>query len=319
MIGKTPLVSVVIPAYNASPWITKTIKSVLAQDCTEFEVIVVDDGSTDDTVHMAAAFGPFVRVIQKPNGGTASARNKGILSAKGRYVAFLDADDLWTPDKLPLQIALIEKTGLKWVYCDGFSFENHTGNVLSRFGKVSKLHKGDILGRLFLENFIPSGAPIVARPVFEELGYFDETILNEDWEMWLRIAEFYPVDFVNKPLFFHRVHEFSKTRDDNMMKVLEDEQRIIHLLAEKEAPRLARYKNQSLAARCSAAGRALARAGNRSEARRLFLHSIALYPYTPATFLYFIGCFASQPFVNTAVRFRRLTRRLCIGFPSVIK
>jgi glycosyltransferase involved in cell wall biosynthesis len=319
LTGRAPTVSVIIPAFNASPWISETIESVLAQQFTDFELIVVDDGSTDNTAETASAFGNRVRVLRKPNGGTSSARNMGILNSKGDYIAFLDADDLWKPEKLSLQVELLEATGLKWVYCDGYAFRSNSRKILFRFGRVYKFHKGDILEPLFLENFIPSGTPVIARSVFEELGCFDETLLGpEDLEMWLRIAAVYPTDFVSEPLFLYRIHEYSKSRDENLPRLMENQRRIVKILAKREAPRLAHLQNQSLAGCWNVAGRALARTGNRSEARRMFLRSIALYPYSPTSYLHFFVCAGGQPFVNAAVRFRELIRRLRAGAPRGI-
>ncbi|MGI8668594.1 MAG: glycosyltransferase family 2 protein, partial [Aridibacter sp.] len=103
-----PLVSVIIPAYNAEQFISQTIESVLGQTLKDFEIVVVDDGSTDETAGIAESYGAPVRCIRKTNGGVSRARNTGIEHAVGKYIAFLDADDLWEPTKLEKQVALLD-------------------------------------------------------------------------------------------------------------------------------------------------------------------------------------------------------------------
>ena len=99
-----PKVSVIIPAYNAAPYLAETLASVFAQSYPDYEIIVVDDGSTDDTLAVLEQFADRITLIRKPNGGPASARNAGLRQARGELLAFLDGDDLWLPDKLAAQV-----------------------------------------------------------------------------------------------------------------------------------------------------------------------------------------------------------------------
>ena len=99
-----PTVSVVIPAYNAEEYIAETLDSVLSQNYSDYEILVIDDGSTDHTGEVLAHYGDRIHLFQKPNGGPASARNLGLKHARGRYIAFLDSDDLWHPEKLARQV-----------------------------------------------------------------------------------------------------------------------------------------------------------------------------------------------------------------------
>jgi len=303
-------VSVVIPAYNAQAWISETLESVLTQDFDDFEVIVVDDGSTDDTAAVVANFGR-VQYIHKPNGGAASARNVGIRAARGEYVAFVDADDLWLPDKLRLQVDLLKRTGLMWVYSDAYAFDGRTGRTLYTFSKLSRLYTDDVLRPLFLNDFIPSPTPVVGRSVFEQVGYFDESEIlrkREDWDMWLRIAARYPVGLVNRPLARYQVHSASSTGGEHPLVALESQLAVIERAVAREPERLAHLKNQAIAQVCIGTGRTLARDGNLAEARMLFARAIRLVPGAAEAYLYWLSCLTGKPLLNVAIRLRHWLR-----------
>src|SRR5258705_11877236 len=120
-----PAVSVIIPAHNAAPWLSDAVGSVLKQSYRDFEVIVVDDGSTDDSGAVIAGFGDKIRSVRQPNRGLPAARNTGIRNALGDWIGFLDADDLWLFDKLERQMSLIHQTqGLRGVYCNAYMFDD---------------------------------------------------------------------------------------------------------------------------------------------------------------------------------------------------
>jgi len=185
-----PAVSVVVPAYNAAWCVRRAVESVLAQTFDDFELIVVDDGSTDDTAHVLAEFGNRIRVISKPNGGLSSARNAGIAAARGRYVAFLDADDWWLPEKLEHQVALMDADdGL--VFCSTAArLESPEGAPLGEWPCAAS--SASVLEAIFATNahVAGSGSAVLARKVaFEHAGNFDERLLSlEDIDMWMRLA-----------------------------------------------------------------------------------------------------------------------------------
>ncbi|TPG49581.1 glycosyltransferase family 2 protein [Roseomonas nepalensis] len=173
-----PDVSVVIPAYNAAKTIGNTIETVLAQTVPAKEIIVVDDGSADDTAMVAEGYGPFVKVIRKQNGGPASARNLGVRQAAGEWIALLDADDLWAPDKLERQLRLVAdpEVGLVHTLTDGQRAQVPT--TLS-------------FEQLWDRNWIVNSTVLLRKKAFENLGGFDETrdlISVEDYNFWLRLA-----------------------------------------------------------------------------------------------------------------------------------
>lgn len=206
-----PTVSVIIPTFNRMDLIPETICSVLAQTFEDFEILVIDNGSSDNTAEVVKKINdPRIRYYwQEPSGAPAHPRNAGLRMARGEYICFLDSDDLWLPDKLESQLRLFKQhPDLKWVYSKTDFFEHETGQTIGKKNSVT-YHKGDICGELIKSNFIASPTPLVKRSVFEEVGGFNEKatfFAREDWELWLRIASRYPIGFVPRVLTKYRVH-----------------------------------------------------------------------------------------------------------------
>ena len=187
-----PKISVIIPAYNAEHTIEETIHSVLNQTFTDFELIVIDDGSKDRTVELAQAIqDDRINVIPYENGGVATARNRGITHAQGEYISFLDHDDLWTRDKLETQLQGLEtypKAGVAYSWT--LYMHNEAGNL--RYSPAPAVqHAGNIYTQLLMRNFIESGSNILARrETIQAVGGFDSSPKNcEDWDYYLRLAE----------------------------------------------------------------------------------------------------------------------------------
>lgn len=290
----TPLVSVVIPTYNASRWIGETLESVLAQDFTDFEIIVVDDGSTDDTAQVVAGYGERVCCIHKPNGGAGSARNVGIRAARGEYVAFVDADDLWAKEKLRLQLNLLSRTGVAWVYSDALAFDDENGVSLYRLGRLVRQCSGDILESLFLADFIPSPTPIIRRTVFEHVGFFDENKTYQttaDWDMWLKIAAHYPIGLVSVPLAYYRVHSTSMTGSEDAQVVLQAHLAVIERAIAREPMRLGSLKNRRIASCYSWVAGIYARKGMWLEAQRTYVQAIRFSPRLARAYAGWGACF----------------------------
>ncbi|NEP84931.1 MAG: glycosyltransferase family 2 protein, partial [Okeania sp. SIO3B3] len=138
-----PCVSVIIPAYNRADLIGETVDSVLAQTHPDIEIIVIDDGSTDNTADVLATYGSALRVIRQANAGQQAARNAGIRAATGDYIAFLDSDDLWLPHRIEAQLQRFEEVpeaGL--VYCDAAVFDDETGQTLHKYNDINPPHEG---------------------------------------------------------------------------------------------------------------------------------------------------------------------------------
>ena len=287
-MSSQPLVSVIIAAYNASGWIAETLSSVVAQEYDNYEVIVVNDGSTDDTEAVVALFGEKVHCINKSNGGEASARNKGIRAARGKYLAFVDADDLWTSNKLRLQVGLLESSEAAWVYSDAFVFDGLTGRTLYKFSR-RRQYDGDILRPLLLNDFIPSPTPVIRRSVFDKAGLFDERAerrIGEDWDMWLRIAALYPVAVVRRPLAYYRLHSASATSREDPMVKMEAWLTVVEEAVSREPRRLGPIKNRALSRVLIDTGRSLAGCGQTASARKVFFQAMGLTPCSILPYLY---------------------------------
>jgi glycosyltransferase involved in cell wall biosynthesis len=222
-----PVVSVIIPTYNRSALLAEAIESALAQTWKDLEIIVVDDGSTDDTQEVLAPYCGRIKYIYQPNSGVPSCpRNAGIRNATGEYIAILDSDDVMFPRKLEMQVALFEKHTDVGMVCSDFSksadgrivCESFISSGHSRFMKLPKKQVGPnqyILNRgvcdcLALDNFIGTSSVVARRDVFESVGLFDESpeIRSvEDIDMWFRIAERFPFGYIDLPLHMYRLHQ----------------------------------------------------------------------------------------------------------------
>jgi glycosyltransferase involved in cell wall biosynthesis len=199
------LVSVVIPTYNSSSFVSEAINSVLAQTYSRVEVVVVNDGSTDNTEAVLASYGDRIKAVTQVNSGTSAARNTGIGASSGQFVAFLDHDDLWSPSKLTLQMALLKKhPEMGMVYCGRQFFNHYTGQVTSKHPAEPQMGIHDFLAL----KAIALQSVVIPRAVLNDVGLFDVTISGaDDWEMCLRISSKYPVCGIPDILVDIRGHE----------------------------------------------------------------------------------------------------------------
>lgn len=188
--NSTPLVSVVMPAFNVDWCVGRAIDSVLAQDYVARELIVVNDGSTDRTAEVLARYGSAITVIEQVNRGMSAARNAAIRAARGAYVAFLDSDDWWLPSKLSRQVALMESDHGIGFSSTAARVEDPDGRLLNRWGCPGG--RGNILPRLYSENASIAGgcsAVMVRAELLARTGLFDETLHGfEDPDLWIRLA-----------------------------------------------------------------------------------------------------------------------------------
>lgn len=187
-----PKISVIIPAYNAELTIKHTIKSVLKQTFTDFEIILINDGSTDRTAEIVREIqDDRIKIFSYQNGGLPVARNRGIDNATGDYLTFLDADDLWTKDKLEKQLNAFKANPKAGVAYSRVSYIDEQGNFLYNCNPVS--FEGNVLKPLLLTNFLINGSNIlIRREAIESVGKFDPDLKSsEDWDYYLRLAKDY--------------------------------------------------------------------------------------------------------------------------------
>jgi glycosyltransferase involved in cell wall biosynthesis len=238
--NRAGLVSVIIPTYNDAATVERTISSACNQTYSNLEILVVDDGSTDQTAALVQSMADMdhrIRLLQKPNGGLASARNYGIAHAAGEFIAPIDADDLWHPDKIKKQMAVMRDRGdqVGLVYCWSRAIDEQD-RVLWDVAPCNL--RGSVYAALIIRNFLSSGAPLVRKCCAEVVGGYDATLTSrgapccEDLKFNLDIAERYDFDLIPEFLFSYRVRAGSMSTDIDAMlrscKVVIEEARARH-------------------------------------------------------------------------------------------
>ncbi|MEM8675744.1 MAG: glycosyltransferase [Cyanobacteria bacterium P01_G01_bin.67] len=231
------LISIIIPAYNASSTINKTVNSVINQTYQNWELIIINDGSTDDTFSLINQLTDSrIKAYDYPNSGVAEARNRGIKLARGDYIAFLDADDWWTEDKLALQIqALRDNPQAGVAYSWTYFIHEDKGKC---FSSKAIHHQGNVLSQLLEKNFLAHGSnPLIRRQAIAQIGYFDSSFPHcADWDYYLRLAANW--DFVVVPK--HQIY-YRQSTNSMTAKIAVIEQQLI-LMIDKTYSRLSKTK-----------------------------------------------------------------------------
>jgi len=213
-----PKVSVIIPVYNAETFLSETIESVITQTYADWEIVAVDDGSTDRSGEILRKYEQRLpqkfHVIVQQNSGTSAARNTAIKASKGEYIAFLDHDDLWLPEKLEKQVELLDsnkKRGM--VYSDNYVIDSN-GNLKKKSLLPYRTFRGCVFNELFHRNFIALLTVVIRKEVLNKVGMFNPKYkIAEEYDLFLRIAEHYLIDFVEQPLAKYRVHDESVSKN----------------------------------------------------------------------------------------------------------
>ncbi|MCA9468792.1 MAG: glycosyltransferase family 2 protein [Nitrospira sp.] len=212
-----PLISVIIPVYNGERYIGQAVRSVLAQTWLPHEIIVIDDGSTDKTRETLEPFWGQIQYLFQPNQGPSAARNAGIKVAQGDLICFLDADDLWTPEKLEVQLMFMQANPeTAMVFADHEEF-NREGLVLASYLREKRkaflafpVEPGTVdgaFGKLVIENFISTPTVMLRKCCLERAGVFDEKIRSvEDRDLWMRISASFPIACIPRILCKRRMH-----------------------------------------------------------------------------------------------------------------
>lgn len=284
----------IVPTYNRAHLISRSIRSVLSQTFTDLELILVDDGSIDNTRKVVEGFQKAdgrVRYVHQDNSGApARPKNLGIKISLGEYIAFLDDDDEWLSDKLEKQLSLFEnspKLKLGLVGC-GVAVLNAKGDKLYEF-KMPKTD--DYIAELLRRNFIfTSSCVVVKKEVFKNIGLHDERFrMGDDWDMWVRIAQNYAFDFVHEPLTKYYRHE------NNASKLLSEENRIGEYENEFEKYKhLFRRYPLIYSKRLVALGHMYLLSSNKGKARDCFRKAIMMNPTNPRGYIHFFLSFGGS-------------------------
>ena len=318
--GNSPTVSVIIPAYNAARTIDMALQSVFSQTFRDFEVIVIDDGSTDATLEAVRAWGNAVTFRRQPNGGPASARNHGIHDARGRLLAFLDADDVWLPSKLERQLAYFEAyptTGLL-----------HTDALVSRAPLSVMFDRAEDPGgemtppaneycALFhCDRSVKTLTVMAPRDVVIEVGGFDtrRECHVEDWDLWLRIAAKHPVGYLPATLAVHRP---DGGMSNNVEKTFRGQSLVIDKvlpLCAMSCPRHREDPDACLSSRHhllhSQLGYERFRRGQKAQAREAYKQALHTKPNDTRTRYYLFASYFGRSSLEPLRAVRRATRRL---------
>lgn len=211
-----PKVSVIIPTYNYSHFVCEAVGSAIKQTFDDREIIVVDDGSTDNTKETLLPYMSKIKYIYQENKGLPGARNTGIGAAEGEYIALLDSDDRWIPERLEWGVSVLDRNpevGL--VFSDYYLNDGKNSRI-----KVARPPKRDMFENLLLYNFIPCPTVLFRKKCLDEVGLFDESLArlgSEDWDLWLKIAKKYKFFYIDRPLAIYRLHPNSMIRNAEKM------------------------------------------------------------------------------------------------------
>ncbi|WP_068544420.1 glycosyltransferase family 2 protein [Thalassotalea crassostreae] len=215
------LISVVVPVYNGTKYLTKTVETILSQDHYNLELLLIDDGSTDSSESLIANLATQdsrIKPYSKVNGGVANARNYGIENAKGDFIAFCDQDDLWLPTKLSKQLPLFSNPNTGLVYT-GATVDYVLHDKLSSPSFDNKF-RGNVFDKLVQQNMFTCCTAMVRKSVIEQVGGFDDDIVLmgvDDWHLWLKLALVCEFDFVPEHLAVHVFHGDNYSLNDEKM------------------------------------------------------------------------------------------------------
>ncbi len=300
MANTSPLVSIILPTYNCANFLPDSLGSILLQTYGSYEIVVVDDGSTDNTKEVLDPFMGKIKYINlEQNKGLPVARNIGIRSAQGRYIAFIDADDLWFPEKLQTDIEHFQRyPEVGMVYSKHINVDEK-GTFINR-GTKRRLPSGNIFIQLFSEqNFITTSTVVVKKEVFETAGLFDEQFFNcQDWDMWLRTAFYFKVAGINEFLVKYRHNPNSLSK--NYQRVLKHQKMVIDkiytVFKDKENGISEKLYKKRLALHYAKVGRYYLRAGDKNHAHENFRLSLEYNLLNIRTIRYYLHTLYSTIF-----------------------
>lgn len=296
-----PLVSVIIPTYNRASLIGQSLKSALNQTYRNCEIIVVDDGSTDNTRQVVESFGSVIRYIYKDNSGPSVSRNVGIREAKGEYVAFLDSDDLWEPTKVAKQVDVFLKNPKAALVSCNYRFIDQINKVVKDPGSAFGYQPDDFFVKDILQIRFPFGATtafMIKRSVFDEVGFFNENLrISEDLDLLVRIGLKFTMAYVDEVLISVRLHDNHLMRETPRYQVWLDSIRVFESHADAIKERIPDM-NTYLARFYSIAGNSALLSGNRHKALGLHWQVIRHHPFSWKGYKDCLRCFLPASYLK---------------------
>ncbi|MFH1612729.1 MAG: glycosyltransferase [bacterium] len=301
-----PKISVIIPTYNAAQYIEKSLKSVLNQTYKDFEIIIVDDGSTDNTKEVLKPYLSSIIYIYQQNKKQAFARNIAIKKAQGDYIAFLDADDFWLPETLEIQkLSLDLYPEIAMVFGNIIEFDEkgnfeiggikkeelhifEKSNNINFNNKKIEIFYGNVFKYLFKGNFVPIMTVMIRKTISEKIGNFDEQmVLAEDYDMWLRISKNYSLGYIKQNLANVRILSNSSSRK-NIDFSYEQEIKALKKNIKTKINIPLQVIKKHISYKYFRQGYACFVFQKIKKARKLFAISLIYYPFQNRTFFYFI-------------------------------
>jgi len=241
MNNNTPFVSIIMPAYNAENFISKSIQSILSQSYQHWELIVINDGSKDNTSSVVKNFdNKRIILLEQENGGVSKARNRGIQNAKGDYIAFLDSDDLWLENKLEIQVKyMLDNPNVVLSYMDYSSFIGD--DVVVKNKQLYPFVINNLNERLLVFNFIATLTVMVKSNILKEIGGFDIQLFGpEDWDLWIKVSQKGEIGYANENLALYREHNAGISK--NKKRQLEEEYKVLkRYILQGENQKLKKY------------------------------------------------------------------------------
>jgi glycosyltransferase involved in cell wall biosynthesis len=276
-------VSVVIPAYNCARYIEAAVQSALAQTHQNLEVVAIDDGSKDETLRVLESVADArLRVISQPNAGVSVARNNGVAQSSGDYLAFLDADDEWLPQKLEKQLTAMQSENAQWSYTS-LQLINDAGDELEI---QHSPRVGDLLEDLMLRGNVVStpSSVVVERKLWNQSGGFDPDLSHSaDWDLWIRLARLSPATYVREPLVRYRWHETNMSRNARLLE--SDTLRCLNKAFEQENSALKNARYKALARQWMVIAGCYFQAGEKKDFARCAREAVCLDPRQGARLL----------------------------------
>ncbi|MGQ9562054.1 MAG: glycosyltransferase [Thermogutta sp.] len=292
-----PLVSTIIPVFNGARYLAQTIESVLAQTYPHIEIVAIDDGSTDDSPEILSRYRDRICLIQQTNQGVAAARNRGILAARGEYIAFLDQDDWWYPQKIERQVSALVTFEAGLAHTQTLYFDDVSQTFCPPLDSEARPEEyvGWCFEKLLFGNAICNSSVVVRRELFARAGLCDLVIEGntvQDYDLWLRLAKITPFTFISEPLTVFRLHSQQGTVNRRMM--LREQIKILYRRLPDAPTNLRRPVKQRLGRLYDLLGSFELDYRDHRAARRAFVQSFRCHPHFRALGLWLVTFLPAQ-------------------------